>query len=72
MWEEIVEKTDDTEAKANLQPPIYVMEIDSRCSKDHCPLVKKDKKDTYRKPCDETSKDKDKAKSHNSSSANQL
>ncbi len=69
----MVEKAGNVEVKANLQPPFYVREIDSRCPKGHCPLVKKDKKDTYQKPHDKTSnKDKDKAKSYNSSAfANQ-
>ncbi len=71
-WEEVVEKADNAEAKANLQPLFYVRDIDARCPKGHCPLAKKDKEDTYREPQNEASKDKDKAKSHNSStSANQ-
>ncbi len=71
MWEEVVEKAGDVEAKANLQPPFYVREIDSRYSKGHCPTAKKNKEDTYQESRNEASKDKDKAKSHNSSSANQ-
>ncbi len=68
----MVEKTGDAEVKANLQPPFYVREIDFSCLKDHRLLAKKDKKDTYWKPCNEASnEDKDKTKSHNSSSANQ-
>ncbi len=68
----MIEKAGDVEAKANLQPPFYVREIDSKYPKSHCPSVKKDKEDTYQEPRDEASKDKDKAKSHNSSnSANQ-
>ncbi len=71
-WEEVVEKAGDVEAKANLQPPFYVKEIDFRCPKDHRPSAKKDKKDTYRELQNEPSKDKDKAKSHSSSTcANQ-
>ncbi len=66
-----MEKADNIEAKANLQPPFYVREIDSRCSKGHRPSAKKDNKDTYWEPHNEASKDKDKAKSHNSSPANQ-
>ncbi len=67
-----MEKASDVEAKANLQPPFYVREIDSRCLKGHRPSVKKNKEDTYREPRDEASKDKEKAKSHNSfTSANQ-
>ncbi len=68
-WEEVVEKAGDVEAKANLQPPFYVWEIDSRCPKCHRSLAKKDKEDIYWKPRDESSKDK--AKSQISSFANQ-
>ncbi len=68
----MVEKAEDVEAKANLQSPFYVMEIDARCPKSHCPLAKKDKKNTYREYRNEASKDKGKAKSHNSTSVNQL
>ncbi len=70
MWEEVVENVDDVEAKANLQPPFYIKEIDFKYPKSHCPLVKKDKKDTYWKLRNEAfNKDKDKAKSHNSSAS---
>ncbi len=73
-WEEVVEKADGIEAKANLQPSFYVREINSKCPKSHRPSAKKDKEDTYREPRDKTSnKDKNKAKSYNSSaSTNQL
>ncbi len=68
----MVEKADDVGTKANLQPSFYVREIDSKYPKSHYSSAKKDKEDTYRESRDETSKDKDKAKSHNSStSANQ-
>ncbi len=71
-WEEVVEKAGDTETKANLQPPFYIRDIDTKCPKDHRPSAKKDKEDTYRKPQNKASKDKDKAKSNSSSaSANQ-
>ncbi len=71
-WEEVMEKAGDAEAKANLQPPFYVRDINARCPKGHHPLAKKDKKDIYREPQTEISKDKDKAKCHSSStSANQ-
>ncbi len=67
-----MEKAGDAEAKANLQPPFYVRDIDARCPKGHRPSAKKDKEDTYREPQNEASKNKDKAKSYNSStSANQ-
>ncbi len=65
-----MEKAGDVKTKANLQPPFYIREIDSRCLKSYCLLAKKDKKDTYWEPHDKASnKDKDKAKSHNSSSS---
>ncbi len=67
-----MEKAGDAKAKANLQSPFYIRKIDSRCSKNHCPLAKKDKENTYREPCNEASKDKDKAKSQTPSFANQL
>ncbi len=69
-WEEVVEKAGDAEAKANLQPPFYVRDIDARCPKGYRPLPK-NKENTYREPQSEASKDKDKAKSHHSTSANQ-
>ncbi len=72
MWEEVVEKEGDVEAKTNLQPPFYIRENDSRYPKDHHPMAKKNKENTYREPRDEASKEKNKAKSHNSSAfANQ-
>ncbi len=49
-WEEVVEKVDDAEAKANLQPPFYVRDIDARCPKSHRPSAKKNKEDTYQEP----------------------
>ncbi len=45
-----MKKAGDTEAKANLQPPFYIRDIDARCPKGHRQSAKKDKKDTYRKP----------------------
>ncbi len=67
-----MEKAGNAKAKANLQPPFYVRDIDARCPKGHRPSVKQVKENTYREPQNEASKDKDKAKSHNSStSANQ-
>ncbi len=67
----MVEKPGDVEAKANLQPPFYIREIDSRYPKSDRPSAKKDKEDTYQEFRNQASKDKDKAKSHNSSLANQ-
>ncbi len=67
----MVEKVDDAKVKANLQSLFYVREIDFNCPKGHRPLAKKDKEDTYWEPCNEASKNKDKAKSQTSSSANQ-
>ncbi len=64
-----MEKAGDVKAKANLQPPFYVRDIDARCPKGHCLLAKKDKEDTYWEPRDEASNNK--AKSQTSSSTNQ-
>ncbi len=67
-----MKKAGDVEAKANLQPPFYVRNIDARYPKGHRPSTKKDKEDIYRESQNKASKDKNKAKSHNSStSANQ-
>ncbi len=73
-WDEVIEKTVNTEAKAGLQLSSGTKEIDSRCPKGYRPSVKKDKDDTYWEQRNEVSnKDKEKAKSHNPSSfANQL
>ncbi len=67
-----MEKAGNVKAKANLQSPFYVRDIDARCSKSYHLSAKKVKKDIDREPQNEASKDKDKAKPHNSStSANQ-
>ncbi len=66
-----MEKVGDIKAKTNLQQPFYVREINFRCSKDYRSSAKKDKEDTYWKPRNEASKNKDKAKSQTSSSINQ-
>ncbi len=72
MWDEVVEKAVNVEAKANLQQPSRTRKIDSRCPKRYSALVKKDKYNTCREDRNPVSKrDKDKAKSHNSSSVNQ-
>ncbi len=68
-WEEVMEKAGDVEAKANLQSPFYVRDINARCPKGYCPSAKKDKEDTYWEPQNEAYKDKDKAKSHSSSTS---
>ncbi len=65
----MVEKTGNIEAKANLQPPFYVRDIDTKCPKGHCPSAKKEKKDTYQEPNDKAS-NKNKAKSNSFASAN--
>ncbi len=65
----MVKKAGDAKAKANLQPPFYIGEIDFRCPKGHYLLAKKE--DTYWKPCNKAFKDKDKAKCQISFSANQ-
>ena len=65
----MVEKAGDVEAKANLQLPSYVWEIDSRFPKSYCPSSKKDKKDIQQEYYDEASKEK--AKSQTFSTTNQ-
>ncbi len=68
----MVEKAGDANAKANVQPPFYVRDIDARCPKGLRPLAKKEKENTYQEPQNEAFKDKDKVKSHSSSTfANQ-
>ena len=57
-WEEVVEKARDAEAKANLQPPSYVWEIDFKSPKGHCPLSKKDKENTQQEHRNEAPKEK--------------
>ena len=47
MWEKVVKKAVDVEAKASLQPSFETREIDSRCPKRYKPLVYKDKDDAY-------------------------
>ena len=67
-----MEKAKDTKAKVNLQLSFYIRKIDCKCPKGYRLLVKNNKKNAnwehYNKA---SSKDKEKAKSHNSSSANQ-
>ncbi len=46
-WKEVVEKVGDVEAKANLQPPFYIRDINARCPKGHHLSAKKDKEDAY-------------------------
>ncbi len=64
-----MKKAGDVEAKTNLQPPFYVRDMDAKYPKDYHPSGKKDKKDTYREPQNEASKDEDKAKFHSSSTS---
>ncbi len=71
MSDEVIKKTGDAKTKANLQPLFYIKEIDVRYPKGHYLSVKKDIEDIYHKYCDETFKDKKKAKSYNSSFTNQ-
>ena len=69
----VVEKAVNAEAKAGLQPHSMIKEIDSRYPKKYRPLVKKDKDDAYQEHRNKVfNKDKKKAKSHPSFSANQL
>ena len=42
-WDEVVDKTIDAEAKANLQAPSKTKEMDSRCSRVQRPTKKEDK-----------------------------
>ncbi len=73
MRDEVVETAGDAKAKVNLQSSFYVKEIDSRYPKGHRPSVKKDKDDAYWEQRNGASnKNKEKAKFHNPSSANQL
>ena len=74
MWDKIIEKTIDVEAKTSLQPLFGTRKINSKCPKRYKSLVKKDKDDTYWEQRDKASnRDKKKAKSHNPSfSANQF
>lgn len=66
-----MEKTRDAEAKANLQLPFYIREINSRCLKGYYLLVKKDKDDANWEDRNETfSKDKEKTKFYNPSFSN--
>ncbi len=65
----MVKKVVNIEVKANLQLLSGTREIDSRCPRSYRPSVKKDKDDVNWEYRDETPKNK--AKSHNSSSANQ-
>ncbi len=69
MWDKVIEKAINTEAKANLQLPFEMIEINSRCLRGYRPTVKKDKDNINREHRDETPKFK--ARFHNSFSANQ-
>ena len=71
MGKEVIEKVVDAKTKAGLQPHSMMREIDSKCPKRHKPSIKKDKNDAYWEHYYEASKDKEKAKSHPLSSANQ-
>lgn len=65
----MIEKANDVEAKASLQPPFKIRKIDSRYPKSHRPSVKKGKNNANWEYRDEN-KDQNKAKSQNPSSAN--
>lgn len=67
----MIKKAGNVEAKINLQPPFYIKEINSKYPKNHCPSAKKDKKNKYWEICNKVSKNKNKTKFYNSSSANQ-
>ena len=67
-----MEKARNAEAKANLYPPFYIKEINSKCPKNYCPLVKKDKEDANWVHRNKVfNKNTKKAKSHNPFFANQ-
>ncbi len=61
LWEEVVEKSVDAKAKANLQLLPGTRKIDTKYPKGHRPSAKKDKNIATRKHRDDN---KDKAKSH--------
>ena len=68
----MVKKAVNVEAKASLQSYSMIREIDSICPKRHRSSIKKDKDNAYWEYRDEGSnKNKEKAKSHPLSSANQ-
>ena len=71
MWEEVIEKADNVVTKANLQPPSYAWEIDSKYPKSYCLSFKKDKEDIQQEHHNEISKNKKKAESYNPSTTNQ-
>ncbi len=69
MWDKVIKKIVNIEAKANLQPASGTRKINSKCQKDYKPLVKKDKDNVNWEYRNKTLKNK--AKSHNSSSVNE-
>ncbi len=71
MWDEVVEKIVNVEAKTSFRPPSETREIDFRCPRDYWPSIKKDKDNANREHLDEVSKYKDKTKSYNSFSTNE-
>ena len=72
MWDEVVEKTGDREAKVNLKPSFYIKKIDFKCRKCYCLLIKKDKENANREHHNKAfNKDKEEAKSYNHFFANQ-
>ncbi len=71
MWDKVVEKAVNEEAKARIQSPSKTKKIDSRYPKSYWSLDKKNKDDANQEHRDKVFKDKKKAKSHNSSFDNQ-
>ncbi len=69
MWDKMVKKAVNVEAKASLQLHSGTREIDSKCPRSYKPSVKKDKDNTNQEHWDRD-KNKNKAKSYNLSSAN--
>ncbi len=71
IWNKVIEKAINVEVKTSLQSLSGTKEINSKYPRGYRSLVKKDKDNINQEHQDEISnKDKDKAKSHNSSSAN--
>lgn len=70
MWDKIVEKAVNKEAKASIQLLSRTKKIDSRCLRSYWLLDKKNKDDANQKHRDKIFNDKKKFKSHNSSFGN--
>ena len=73
MWDEMIKKVVNIEAKVGLQLSSGTRKIDSKCAKVYGPFVKKVKENAYWEHYNKAfNRNKEKTKSHNpSSSANQ-